>query len=79
VLIFLAAIRELFGAGKLLGYNILPLVKDDGWYIPNGLLLLPPSAFFLIGGFIWLIRTQRKDQVEAVDYRLAKQSNKEAV
>ena len=79
VLIFLAAIRELFGAGKLLGYNILPLVKDDGWYIPNGLLLLPPSAFFLIGGFIWLIRTQRKDQVEAVDYRLAKQSHKEAV
>jgi Na+-transporting NADH:ubiquinone oxidoreductase subunit D len=79
VLIFLAAIRELFGAGKLLGYNILPLVKDDGWYIPNGLLLLPPSAFFLIGGFIWLIRTQRKDQVEAVDYRLAKQSNKEAM
>ena len=79
VLIFLAAIRELFGAGKLLGYNILPLVKDDGWYIPNGLFLLPPSAFFLIGGFIWLIRTQRKDQVEAVDYRLAKQSHKEAV
>jgi len=79
VLIFLAAIRELFGAGKLLGYNILPLVKDDGWYIPNGLLLLPPSAFFLIGGFIWLIRTQRKGQVEAVDYRLAKQSHKEAV
>lgn len=79
VLIFLAAIRELFGAGKLLGYNILPLVKDDGWYIPNGLLLLPPSAFFLIGGFIWLIRARRKDQVEAVDYRLAKQTTKEAV
>jgi len=79
VLLFLATIRELFGAGTLLGYSIIPLLKDGGWYVPNGLLLLPPSAFFLIGGFIWLIRVKRKEQVEAVDYRLAKQCNKEAV
>ena len=42
LLIALATVRELFGAGKLLGYEILPLVKDGGWYEPNGLLLLPP-------------------------------------
>jgi Na+-transporting NADH:ubiquinone oxidoreductase subunit D len=53
MLIALGVIRELFGAGKLLGVDILPLVKDGGWYVPNGLLLLPPSAFFLIGLFIW--------------------------
>ena len=46
VLIFVAVIRELLGAGKLLGVEILPLVTDGGWYVPNGLMLLPPSAFF---------------------------------
>ena len=49
MLIVLGIVRELFGAGKLLGYTILPTVNDGGWYQPNGLLLLPPSAFFLIG------------------------------
>ena len=49
MLILLGVIRELFGAGKLFGVTILPVVNDGGWYVPNGLLLLPPSAFFLIG------------------------------
>ncbi|MCK6391961.1 MAG: NADH:ubiquinone reductase (Na(+)-transporting) subunit D, partial [Azonexus sp.] len=52
MLVALGVVRELFGAGKLLGIEILPLIKDGGWYQPNGLLLLPPSAFFLIGLFI---------------------------
>ena len=79
VLVFIAFIRELFGAGKLFGIEILPLVSDGGWYVPNGLLLLPPSAFFIIAGFIWLLRTFQKDQVEAEDYKIAKNINKEAL
>ena len=72
VLIVVAVIRELFGAGKLMGYEILPLVTEGGWYNPNGLLLLPPSAFFLIGLFIWALRSFHKEQVEEPDFRLAK-------
>ena len=64
ILIVLAFFRELFGAGKLLGYTILPLKTEGGWFIPNGLLLLPASAFFLIGFIIWIIRTFKKEQVE---------------
>lgn len=78
VLIFVAVIRELFGSGKLFGIEIFSLVSDGGWYIPNGLLLLPPSAFFIIGGFIWLLRTYQKDQVEEPDYKIASNINKEA-
>jgi len=71
ILIVLAVIRELFGSGSLLGFEILPVVSTGGWYVPNGLLLLPPSAFFLIGGFIWVLRTFKKDQVEAPDFEMA--------
>lgn len=71
VLIVVAVVRELFGSGKLLGFEILPLVTDGGWYQPNGLLLLPPSAFFLIGLLIWGLRSVRKEQVEKADYKLA--------
>ena len=60
VLIVVAVIRELFGSGTLLGYTIMPLVNDGGWYEPNGLLLLPPSAFFIIGLMIWGIRSWKK-------------------
>lgn len=74
VLIVLAVIRELFGSGKLLGYEILPLVSTGGWYVPNGMLLLPPSAFFLIGMIIWVLRTVKKEQVETVDYKIAPNS-----
>lgn len=72
VLISVALVREVFGAGKLLGFEILPLVTDGGWYIPNGLLLLPPSAFFLIGLFIWALRSFQKEQAEEPDFKLAK-------
>ena len=73
MLILLGVIRELFGAGKLFGVTILPVVNDGGWYVPNGLLLLPPSAFFLIGLIIWALRTWKKDQVEAPAWTLAPQ------
>jgi len=64
VLIFVGFFRELFGTGKLLGYTILNPINDGGWYVPNGLMVLAPSAFFLIGIFIWIIRTVDKSQVE---------------
>ena len=72
VLIAVAFFREVFGSGKLMGYEVLPLVTEGGWYVPNGLLLLPPSAFFLIGGFIWVLRSVRTEQVEAPEFKLAK-------
>lgn len=72
ILIILAVIRELFGSGKLLGFEILPLASTGGWYVPNGMLLLPPSAFFLIGLIIWALRSWKKEQVEAPDYKMAK-------
>lgn len=71
ILMVLAFIRELFGSGKLFGVEVLPLVSTGGWYIPNGLLLLPPSAFFLIGLIIWGIRAWKKDQIEEPEYKIA--------
>ncbi len=65
VLITVGFFRELFGSGKLFGMEVLPLVSNGGWYQPNGLMLLAPSAFFLIGFMIWGIRILRPEQVEA--------------
>lgn len=64
VLIVVGSIRELIGSGKLLGFTILPLTTDGGWYQANGLFLLAPSAFFLIGFLIWIIRTMKPEQIE---------------
>lgn len=64
VLIAVAFIRELIGSGKLLGFTILPNVTEGGWYTANGLFVLSPSAFFLIGLLIWAIRTVNPDQIE---------------
>ena len=64
ILLTVGLVRELFGSGKLFGITIIPLTTDGGWYVPNGLLLLPPSAFFLIGFIIWGIRTWKPEQVE---------------
>ncbi|MCL2021457.1 MAG: NADH:ubiquinone reductase (Na(+)-transporting) subunit D [Betaproteobacteria bacterium] len=77
LLIALGIVRELFGAGKLMGIEILPLVTDGGWYVPNGLLLLPPSAFFLIGFFIWALRMWKKEQQEKPAFRLMPQVREE--
>ncbi|AXQ13245.1 MULTISPECIES: NADH:ubiquinone reductase (Na(+)-transporting) subunit D [Shewanella] len=65
VLMSVGFVRELFGNGSLFGVEILSKISDGGWYQPNGLLLLPPSAFFLIGILIWIIRTYKPEQVEA--------------
>tara|TARA_R100001369_G_scaffold17739_2_gene33147 strand:+ start:3622 stop:4287 length:666 start_codon:yes stop_codon:yes gene_type:complete len=70
LLLVLGFIRELFGAGSLFGVQVLPLVADGGWYQTNGLLLLPPSAFFLIGFFIWAVRAWKPEQVEEDDFKM---------
>ena len=64
ILIVVGTLRELFGSGRLFGHVILPLSTEGGWYPSNGLMLLPPSAFFIIGLYIWLLRTWKKDQIE---------------
>lgn len=70
LLLVIGTIRELLGSGSLLGYPILILERDGGWYVPNGLLLLPPSAFFLIGMIIWVVRSWKPAQVEEPEYRI---------
>ncbi|MBW2421355.1 MAG: NADH:ubiquinone reductase (Na(+)-transporting) subunit D [Deltaproteobacteria bacterium] len=64
VLMAVAFVRELFGSGTLFGYTILQPVNQGGWYVPNGLMLLAPAAFFLIGCFIWVVRSWKPEQVE---------------
>lgn len=70
ILLILGVIRELLGSGKLFGIEILPVVNDGGWYVPNGMLLLPPSAFFLIGLIIWALRSWKPEQVEEADFKI---------
>ena len=60
VLLFVGFFRELFGAGKIYGVTVL-----GDWYQPNGLMVLAPGAFFLIGIFIWMNRAWKPDQIEA--------------
>lgn len=71
ILILVAFIRELFGSGTVLGYEVLIRADAGGWYIPNGLLLLSPSAFFIIGLLIWALRSWKRAQVEVPEHRIA--------
>ncbi|ASK33701.1 NADH:ubiquinone reductase (Na(+)-transporting) subunit D [Alloalcanivorax mobilis] len=70
MLLCLGVVRELFGAGSLFGVTLLNSTADGGWYQTNGLLLLPPSAFFLIGLFIWGLRTWKPEQVEEDTFKM---------
>lgn len=70
VLLTVGFFRELLGAGKLFGHQVIPVANDGGWYMPNGLMLLPPSAFFIIGLLIWVVRSVKKEQVEPADYQI---------
>jgi Na+-transporting NADH:ubiquinone oxidoreductase subunit D len=70
ILIIVALFRETLGSGKILGIEVLKLTKDGGWYDPNGLMLLPPSAFFIIGLIIWAIRQYKPNQQEVVEYKI---------
>lgn len=69
-LMLVATIREFFGSGSLFGIEILQLVTNGGWYSPMGLMLLPPSAFFIIGLLIWALRAWKTEQVEEPEYEI---------
>ena len=70
LLILVASVRELLGSGTVLGYEVLRSVKNGGWYEPNGLLLIAPGAFFLIGLIIWAVRAWKPAQVEKPEYQI---------
>jgi Na+-transporting NADH:ubiquinone oxidoreductase subunit D len=70
ILMLVGVVRELFGSGSLFGLTLLQTTNNGGWYVPNGLLLLPPSAFFVIGLLIWAFRTWKPEQVETREYRI---------
>jgi Na+-transporting NADH:ubiquinone oxidoreductase subunit D len=74
MLLVVGFFRELFGAGKLFGVEIFQTVQNGGWYQPNGLMLLPPSAFFVIGLVIWALRAWKTDQVEEPEFKIAANS-----
>ena len=64
ILLAVAAFREVFGSGTFFGVEVFQLTVDGGWYVPNGLMVLPPSAFLIIAGLIWALRTWKTDQME---------------
>ncbi|MDR5899643.1 NADH:ubiquinone reductase (Na(+)-transporting) subunit D [Halomonas vilamensis] len=70
VLMVVGFVRELFGSGSVFGFTVLQTVQDGGWYVANGLLLLPPSAFFIIGLMIWVMRSIDTDQVEENEFKM---------
>jgi Na+-transporting NADH:ubiquinone oxidoreductase subunit D len=70
ILMLVGFFRELFGAGSLFGITIFETVNNGGWYVPNGMLLLPPSAFFIIGLIIWAFRAWKPAQVEEREYKI---------
>ena len=70
ILIIVGTTRELLGSGTLLGYEILKPVTQGGWYYTNGMMLLPPSAFFIIGLLIWGVRSWKTEQVEKPEYQI---------
>jgi Na+-transporting NADH:ubiquinone oxidoreductase subunit D len=64
VLLLVAFVREFTGSGKVFGFTVLPMVADGGWYVPNGLMLLAPSALFILGLLVWLLRTLKPELQE---------------
>ena len=70
ILMLVGFVRELFGSGSLFGFTVFETVNNGGWYVPNGMLLLPPSAFFLIGLIIWAFRSWKPAQVEEREYKI---------
>jgi Na+-transporting NADH:ubiquinone oxidoreductase subunit D len=80
VLMVVGFVRELLGSGSIFGFPVLQTVQDGGWYVTNGLLLLPPSAFFIIGLMIWVMRSIDTEQVEENEFKMKENTKpKEAV
>ena len=74
ILMIVGFVRELFGSGTLFGVEVLTKVTEGGWYFTNGMMLLPPSAFFIIGFLIWGIRAWKTSQIEADEFKIAPNS-----
>jgi len=64
ILIIIGGLRELFGSGKLMGIQIIPQWLYGIGYVDNGLLMLAPGAFFLLGLLVWLQRSVTKQYEE---------------
>ncbi|MGM0833970.1 NADH:ubiquinone reductase (Na(+)-transporting) subunit D [Halomonas qinghailakensis] len=80
VLMVVGFFRELLGAGSIFGFTVLPTIQNGGWYVPNGMMLLPPSAFFIIGLLIWVLRSVNPEQVEENEFKMKHNTKpKEAV
>ena len=71
ILMVVAFFRELFGSGTIWGVVILPSTTNGGWYVANGMMLMPPSAFFIIGLLIWGLRSWKRSQIEKAEYKLS--------
>ena len=72
VLLIVGTVREILGAGTWLGIQVLPLTADGGWYSPNQMMLLAPSAFFVVAGLIWVVRSYKAEQVEVLEFEQVK-------
>ncbi|WP_196258054.1 NADH:ubiquinone reductase (Na(+)-transporting) subunit D [Pelagibacterium limicola] len=70
ILLIVAFVRELFGAGTLFGRMVLPTIYEGGWYTPLNLMLLAPSAFIVLGLLVWAVRSLRPAQIEQADYEI---------
>ncbi|WP_168016740.1 NADH:ubiquinone reductase (Na(+)-transporting) subunit D [Halomonas salinarum] len=80
ILMMVGFFRELLGSGSVFGMTVLTPVQDGGWYVTNGLMLLPPSAFFVIGLFIWVLRSVQPEQIEENEFKMKENTKpKEAV
>jgi Na+-transporting NADH:ubiquinone oxidoreductase subunit D len=79
ILMIVAFFRELFGAGRIWDYQVFPVSTEGGWYVANGMMLMPPSAFFLIGLLIWALRVWKTDQVEKPSFKITANSRKAEV
>jgi len=75
ILIIIGTIRELIGTGSLIGFSVLPIVENGGWYQPLHFMALAPSAFFILGFLVWAIRSARPEQAEEPDFRLRTRDN----
>ncbi len=79
ILITVGTLRELLGSGKVLGHQVFSITSEGGWYQPNGMMVLAPSAFFIIGLLIWGIRTWKKNQVERPEFQIRQVHRTEAL
>lgn len=71
LLLSVGTVREILGKGTWFDITLFPLAANGGWYVPNGLMLLPPSAFFLIGCIIWIMRTKKPALRETTEFKIA--------